>query len=253
MDESFLSKAKVIKASEQFICVRLATYENAAEAQFLKTVFIGRSGELENTVFCILSPDGKRRLTRAGRSPSHMFSGPEQMAATMNRIAASYSNARQIKPTYPGHSNVRLALNVAACDQQPLVIVRGTTSDEREACKNNLLKLAWGEFRGQFAYVESKKDDELASLKGIDRNANIIVIEPDVYGQTGVVLSQLNASATQDEITDALSLALLSFQETAREAPSHIASGRRRGIFWKTQIPVTDPGRRGPMPGQRRP
>ena len=75
---------------------------------------------------------------------------------------------------------------------------------------------------------------------------------PDPYGQTGVVLSQLDSSATDDEISDALNLALLTHQERTSEAPVHITNGRRRGIFWKTQIPVTDPGRGGPAPNQRR-
>ena len=252
MDESFLSKAKVIKAAEAFVCVSLATYESAEEAQFLKTVFIGRSGQLENTVFCILSPDGQRRLIRAGRSPLQMFSGPDQMAATMNRIAANYSGARQIKHTYPALATVRLALNVAACDQQPLVIVRSSSEDERQQCKSKLTKYAWSDFRGQFTFAESKSDTELVSLKGINKQSNIIVVDPDPYGQTGVVLSHLDSSATDDEISDALNLALLTHQERTSEAPVHITNGRRRGIFWKTQIPVTDPGRGGPAPNQRR-
>ena len=252
MDESFLSKAKVVKAAEAFVCVRLATYESAEEAQFLKTIFIGRSGELENTVFCILSPDGQRRLIRAGRSPLHMFTGPDQMAATMNRIASNYNGARQIKHTYPALASVRLALNVAACDQQPLIIVRSNSPEERQRCKSKLTKHAWSDFRGQFAFAEAKSDAELATLKGIDKQSHIIVVDPDPYGQSGIVLSQLNSSATDEEISDALNLALLTHQERTSEATAHIANGRRQGIFWKTQIPVTDPGRRGPSPNQRR-
>ena len=60
MDGSFLSDADVVAASRKFVCIRLSTYEDAEEAEFLRSIYVGRSGDLENTVFAILSPDGKR-------------------------------------------------------------------------------------------------------------------------------------------------------------------------------------------------
>ena len=64
MDRSFLSDKGIIRASRGFVCARLATYENKEEAEYLGRIFRGRSGQLENTVFCIMSPDGKDRLVR---------------------------------------------------------------------------------------------------------------------------------------------------------------------------------------------
>ena len=61
MDRSYLSNKEVIEASRDFVCIRLATYENVAEAKILKSIFTGRSGELENTTFVLLAPDGNRR------------------------------------------------------------------------------------------------------------------------------------------------------------------------------------------------
>ena len=69
MDRSFLSQLPVIAASRNFICVRLATYESEDEAAYLRSFAAGRSGQLENTVFCILSPDGEEKLIRAARGP----------------------------------------------------------------------------------------------------------------------------------------------------------------------------------------
>jgi len=58
MDESFLSDTNIIRESRNFVCIRLATYEDSAEADYLRQVFSGRSGELDNTVFALMNPDG---------------------------------------------------------------------------------------------------------------------------------------------------------------------------------------------------
>src|SRR5271156_4216622 len=107
MDRSFLSKPAVIAASRQFVNIRLTTYENATEAKFLKTICPTGSGQLENTVFAILAPDGKRQLTRASRSPREAFDDAADMARAMNRIAAWYrpKNAGSV-PDLPTVANV---------------------------------------------------------------------------------------------------------------------------------------------------
>src|SRR5947209_8249 len=126
MDRSFLSDADVIAASRKFVCVRLTTYEDKAEADFLRSFQVTRSGELENTVFTILSPDGKRQLARASRSARQTFGDSERMAATMDRLCREFENRKSAQgqlPELPQVANVRLAINVAACDNQPLVIL----------------------------------------------------------------------------------------------------------------------------------
>src|SRR5689334_16637520 len=126
MDRSFLSQPEVIAASRKFVCVRLTTYENKDEANFLKAFKVTRSGELENTVFTILSPDGKRSLDRASRSARQTFGDSQRMASTMERIARDFETKKSAQgqlPELPRVTNVRLAVNVAACDNQPLVIL----------------------------------------------------------------------------------------------------------------------------------
>src|SRR5262245_48653173 len=94
MDRSFLSQPEVIAAARQFVCVRLATYEDATEAELLKSICPTGSGELENTVFAILSPDGQRQLVRGARSAREAFDDARHMAQTMSRIAGWY----KVKP-----------------------------------------------------------------------------------------------------------------------------------------------------------
>src|SRR5438132_12014690 len=119
MDGSFLSQPDVIAASRGFVCVRLTTYENAEEAAFLKSFGVTRSGEVENTVVTILGPDGRQQLARASRSARGTFGDAQRMAQAMNRIAAGYTAAKaDTPPPLPLVANVRLALDVSACDNQ---------------------------------------------------------------------------------------------------------------------------------------
>ena len=62
MDQSLWSDPLVIEASRKFVCARLATYEDKDEGAMLKSIYRGRSGELDNTVFTVLSHDGKSRV-----------------------------------------------------------------------------------------------------------------------------------------------------------------------------------------------
>src|SRR3954452_16415150 len=117
MDRSFLSQPDVTAAARRFVCVRLTTYENAEEAAMLQALCPTRSGELENTVFALLSPDGKRPLTRPGRTARHTFGDAAEMARAMHRIADEYKVPASPAPgilELPTVPTVRLALNVAA-------------------------------------------------------------------------------------------------------------------------------------------
>src|SRR4051794_13529150 len=90
MDRSFLSKPHVVAASRAFVCVRLATYEDPTEASWLKDFTRTGSGQLENTVFGILAPDGNKKLGRSSRGINHLYSGADQFADALTKISAMY-------------------------------------------------------------------------------------------------------------------------------------------------------------------
>src|SRR5260221_4186552 len=90
MDRSFLSQPQVIAAARELVCVRLTTYEDEDENKFLKAFNITRSGEVENTTVAVLSPDGQRLLTRAGRGTRQVFGDAAGMATTLTRIVGQY-------------------------------------------------------------------------------------------------------------------------------------------------------------------
>ncbi len=132
MDSSFLSDVGVFAASRRFVFIRLTTYEDQKKADFLKSIYLGPSGQLENTTFAILSPDETRKLTVAGRGSFHAFREIASMAAGMNHIAKQYSASKEAAWTdseLPLMKNVDLAVNDAAADGLPLII---TVADNKK-------------------------------------------------------------------------------------------------------------------------
>jgi hypothetical protein len=241
MDRSFLSRDDVIAASRQFVCVRLATYEDREEGAFLKSFNVTRSGELENTVFCILSPDGKKKLIRAARGTRQVFAGAAQMAETMNRIAEDHK-PKAAPAAVPLVANVRLALDVAASDNQPLVVLVAKDAASRQALEGRIAGLAWSkEFIGRFVYASTVNAKDLSAVEGIDPAAGLIVVQPDKFGQKGKVLKQLPADAPEARFVETLRSATVSFEKQEKTFQNHVREGQRQGVFWETQIPVTDP------------
>ena len=193
MDRSFLSDKGIIRASRNFVCARLATYESKEEAEYLSGIFT-RRGQLENTVFCIMSPDGKDKLVSSGRSPGWVFPGSEDQAMRdmekkMDEIVSRYSVKKESRSSLPGLPvlpNFRLALNVAACDNLPLVATVARSKKSREKLQKQVKELAWSkEFIGRFIYVSVGAASELKKVKGLEKKEGLFVIAPDTFGQAG--------------------------------------------------------------------
>jgi hypothetical protein len=252
MDRSFLSRPEVIAASRQFVCVRLATYEDKEEAAFLKSFNVTRSGELENTVYCILSPDGKQKLVRAARGIRQVFGSPAQMAESMNRIAQQHQ-AKEAPARLPLVANVRLALDVAASDNQPLVVLIAKDEPTRKALERQVAALAWSkELIGRFVYTSTTNAKELSELEGIDRAAGLVVIQPDKFGLKGKVLKQSKSGTPPEKLAQTLRSAALAFERQEKTFQNHVREGQRQGVFWETQVPVTDPMERNARERGRR-
>src|SRR5260221_11685373 len=121
MDRSFLSDARVIAASQSFVCLRLMSYEDEAEMKFLKSFNVTRSGEVENTTVAILSSDGERRLSRAARGTRGIFGDAANKAAAMKRISRGKPRpgAPPDEAEPPGVRGVRPAGRVGRWGQPP--------------------------------------------------------------------------------------------------------------------------------------
>jgi hypothetical protein len=241
MDRSFLSQPEVIASSRQLICVRLTTYEDQAEGAFLKSLNTGRSGELENSVFGIFTPDGKEQLIRPARGMRQVFADSSEMAAAMNRLARKYPPTGDAI-TLPRVANLRLALDVAASDNQPLVILAGNNAASRRKLEGQIATLAWDkEFVGRFVYVASTDPNELKLLEGVNSGSEMFIVQPDKYGLKGKVLEQCGGDASRERLADRLRAAAAAFMPSDKSFANHVLEGQRLGHFWETVIPVTDP------------
>ncbi len=251
MDRSYLSHAGVVAESRKFVCVRLQTYENSAERSLLKTIFVGRSSDLENTTFSIMNPDGTRNLVQAGRSPKRTFSDGAAMAERMRLIAERFeAEAPRSIPALPYLEDLRLALNVAACDNLPLVVTLRDSAEEHKRIETTLLPLAWSEpLQGRFLYVSAKKDELKGKTDGLLPGSRIVVLDPETFGRTGKILSQLPASADASKLREELHRAGKLHVPDVKDRYEHVRNGGRQGIRWEAELEVTDPGGQG---GRRR-
>jgi hypothetical protein len=255
MDRSFLSQPEVIAASRAFVCVRLATYEDPFEAKLLQGIARTGSGELENTAFCLMSPDGKTKLIRGARGIERVYSTPKAMVDGMARIVAEYQ-PKSVPAALPLAANARLALDIAAADDQPLVVILGKDEASRARLKERVAALAWKDgFIGRFVYT-SAWAKELAGVEGMKIESGVIVIRPDKFGMKGNAIAQVEAGATTNQIAETLRKAIAEFKPESKTFQSHVREGQRQGVFWETQIPVSDPmeraarerGRKGNLP-----
>jgi hypothetical protein len=239
MDGSFLSHSDVIAASRQFVCARLITYEDADEGLFLKQMCRTRSGELENSAFCILAPDGKTKLVNAGREMNRDYSSAKGMADDMARIMAGYHPKASIGGL-PLTADVRIGLDVASSDLQLFVVVVSKDAEKRKTWEAALAKLAWSdEFVGRFVYASTYEPKDLSIIEGVRDSSSLLVIQPDKFGVKGKTLAQ---TADIKDISATLSAGARAFVREQKGFQSHIREGHDKGIFWTTKIPVTDPG-----------
>lgn len=242
MDRSFLSDAAVVTASRSFVCMRLLTYENAEEVKFLKALLVTRSGEVENSLFAVLAPDGKEILVEAGRSPRGSFRDAAELAARLQKVAKPYSNQKADGAPLPILPSVRLALNVAACDRQPLVIIAAEDAQVRKRLKDSLCGLAWSaDHVGRYLYVETASAKELAALKGVNPEASIIVVQSDTFGLGGKALAQTGVDPSAQEIAATLQKAAGLLERRTTPFATHVREGHLQGVFWEPVTPVTDP------------
>ena len=244
MDTSFLSNPTLIKASRAFVCVRVATYENALESAFIETLGAARRGGVANTAFVLLAPDGETRLTKAGRSPRQLFDSDDEdevlrkLVGRMKEVATRYPGGETkgaIKGApVPYHVDLRRALNVTSCDLQPLVVVSIPAGAKREGAERALAALAWSDaFRGRFGYARVVEAKELATLAKASSEAAVFVVQPGDYGLKGKVLTKATAFDAE-----ALGKALregLAAHARGPKPTSLIRAGVRGGGQWKAE------------------
>lgn len=224
--------------------MRLATYEDAEETKFLEKIYTRGNG-LENTVFAILSPDGKEHLTRAGRKPSYRRAS--QLANAMDQIVQDgYGDSKQKRwsdTTLPEFKSLDLAINVASCDSLPAIIVIGENDAAIEKSKKQLLPIAWNEeLAGQFVFASVKTSEDLRAISGIpeDSPSGVYVVAPGQFGMSSEVVAKVSDFVDTAAATKEISTALANFKPVAKNHRQHVQFGFQLGLKWETAVPVTD-------------
>lgn len=244
MDRSYLSDSDVVAASRNFVCLRLATYEDQAEADFMKSVYIGRNGDLANTTFALLSPDGEKSLVTAGRGPFHAFRSASSMSASLAQLADDYprrAGAAEHCPSLPLMKTVDLALNVAACDGLPLLVVVGETSEAAEKIQRDLAVVAWQEpLAGQFIYGSASDKRTLKPIAKARLHSALLIVEPDPFGLTGKIFRAIDPNQPSAVLKEKLVQAITAYPHPLKDHNRHVRLGIRLGIEWETVIPETD-------------
>lgn len=241
MDRSFLSDQAVVIASRQFVCARLATYEDSEESKLLKALVPTRSGELENSVFAILAPDGVTRLVRPGRSMRMGYRDALAFAKALDGFAAKYpGKPGETAKALPLAASVPVALTVAAADSLPLVIL---PKDADKAMLDAIIKLAWSpELVGRLQYAHAGDTKDLKGLKALPAEAgnDILVVTPDDFAQGGEVTATLKAGQP-DSWDGILRTVVTRHTVQVKSMRNHLPEGKRKGVFYEPANPVTDP------------
>ncbi|MAF64576.1 MAG: hypothetical protein CMJ84_02800 [Planctomycetes bacterium] len=226
----------MVTASRGFVCIRPLTFEDAAESELLLAIYAGRRGQLENTVFAIFDPQGREQILRGTRSPKRLFEAAEDFAARLERIAqrfAQRSSAQRPTRELPLQSDLRRAVNVAACDSQPLVVIVGEDAAERESLAARLGPLAWSaEFVGRLLWV-APANAQSETVEGFELALGVAVLEPDPSGRTARVLAKVGPRAEGKELAAVLSAGLAAHDPALKIRRAHVREGKRRGLRWE--------------------
>jgi hypothetical protein len=244
------SQKEFIDASRKFVCVRLESYESK-EHQDMVREFLG--GRFANTAFGILAPDGETRLSGTGRGPERTLVGrgfrgksdisEAEVIDKLESIASSYRPAgKPEQAVLQDFHSFRQALNVASADQRLLVYAVASEKEEARIRAALAPVFAHDEIVGRFHLDFSDESIDAKwkeSVRGSSDRDGLYVIRADRFGQTGQILERLALSTDPDSIRGALLAANLAFSvvEEKKHYASHVASGRREGIYFENGMP----------------
>ncbi|QEG25092.1 hypothetical protein [Mariniblastus fucicola] len=216
----------------------------------MKSIYLDRSGLMKNTTFAILSPNGKKKLTRAGRGPFFEYRNARQMAAGMDKIAEQYQvdpESTQNNTQLPFAESVEIGLNISAADVIPIVVLASEDEEQAAALEQKLVPLAWNDdsIIGQFTYAKATRAEDMVTLTGIEGDAakahSILIVEPGQFGLSGKVLAQFDSSVSNKDLKTALNDAIMNCKRVTKDHNSHVNLGIKLGIDWESEIPETDP------------
>jgi hypothetical protein len=212
---------------------------------FLKETFVVRAGgSLRNFGFCVLSPDGEKKLRKSNRGPNFLYANPGKMAADLRQVAKQYAGATPAKgtiPSVPQMKSVRLGINVASCDGLPCVVVVGRDQAEVDRLNDKLSGVIWDKaLVGKFICASTTNRDDLGIVTGVTSKSGFLVIKPDVYGKKGELIKAIDGDASSKELKKSLASIADKFARNSKTHGTHVRDGRRNGETWETEVPVPE-------------
>ena len=247
--------------SRKFVCVRIETFENKESESLVKRVL---GGQLANTAFAILNPDGTSKLTPGSRSPGMSLANKrtdttgkdnKEIIRKLNRIAGDFESVGEMSEAIlQDFHSLRQALNCASADQRLLVVINADDS-ERESIQSTLQNVftnesVMGKFHLNFLNAETDQNWQEV-LSGTEEGAGIMLVRSGQFGVDGEVLARVAIDAGEDKIKAALLEANQEFAsvEVRKDYDQHVRAGRRDGVEFENEIPTNGSdgtsGRRG--------
>ncbi|MDE0892439.1 MAG: hypothetical protein OSB14_09665 [Planctomycetota bacterium] len=228
----------MVTASRNYVCIRPKSFEDEDESEILLSIFSGRQGRLENTVFTLMDSEAKKELVRSGRSPKWISKGADDFAETLKEISAEHpqsSKGKSKERSLPVIKGLKLAMNVAACDSMPLVVAVGKNEKAMKKMSALLEPLAWSDdFVGRFRWVSLSDTKELAEYEGMPKKAGLYVIQPDAYGVSCELLAEASDGAKSKQLKAALAEGLAAFEAPRiKRRGLHVREGERKGYSWE--------------------
>jgi hypothetical protein len=241
------STKEFIDASRSFVCIRIETYENKESQERVRSLLNGR---LANTAFCMFDPEGRRQLTRAGRSPNQVIAGTggkgaeendaiiDQMCYTALRFREKGAARDMVLPDFLSFGQ---ALNVASADQRLLVFVNADDAALEKLSPTLREVFSDDEIIGRFHLDLAGEYDAqwTKSIRGSTSQPAIHIIRGGKFGMDGAVVNQLPLDSSLEEIKTTLLAENKKFNltEQRKDYASHVMEGKRKGIEFESKIP----------------
>jgi hypothetical protein len=228
----------VVTASRNYVCIRPKSFEDEDESELLLSIFSGRQGRLENTVFTLMDSGAKKELVRSGRSPKWISKGADDFAETLKEVSTEHpqsSKGKSKERSLPVIKGLKLAMNVAACDSMPLVVAVGKNEKAMKKLNDLLAPLAWSDdFVGRFRWVSLSDTKDLTEYEGMPKKAGLYVIQPDAYGVSCELLADAGDGAKSKQLKAALAEGLAAFEAPRiKRRGLHVREGERKGYSWE--------------------
>lgn len=197
-------------------------------------------GRLANTAFAVIAPDGRTRLTRGARSARQVF-GQRSINEGLQGIAKRYPGRKLDEPALtPDFTSLREAVNVAACDERPLVLAWGEDAADLRALEKELRDLAWSpDFVGRLHWDLSIGDALRAFVPDAPTGERgVIVVQPEPYGRSAAVIGTIDLDLPITDQRTALKQAVARFHASFTKRPyeDHVRNGLRLDITWDEAV-----------------